>query len=74
MEALDVVPIQPEYLQVDRGTKTSLIMNAHWQLHQQRTPTIKAEYTFIYGSIVRLNLGVVNLLKVKYRNGGYKHI
>ena len=50
LEALEVVPIQPEYLRADRGTETSLIMNAHWQLHQQRTPTIEAEHMFMYGS------------------------
>ena len=50
LEALEVVPIQPQYLRADRGTETSLIMNAHWQLHQQRTPTIETEHTFMYGS------------------------
>ena len=50
LEALEVIPIQPQYLQADRGTETSLIMNAYWQLHQQRTPTIEAEHTFMYGS------------------------
>ena len=34
----------------DRGTKTALIMNVHWQLHQQRTLTIEAEHTVMYGS------------------------
>ena len=28
-EGLEVVSIQPQYLQADRGTETSLIMNAH---------------------------------------------
>ena len=50
LEALEVVPIQPQYLRADRGTETLLIMNAHWQLHQQRNPTIGAEQTFMYGS------------------------
>ena len=50
LKALQVVPIQPQYLRADRGTETSLIMNAYWQLHQQRTPTIEAEHTFMYGS------------------------
>ena len=39
-----------EYLRADRGTETSLIMNAHWQLHQQRNSTIGAEQTFMYVS------------------------
>ena len=50
LKALEVVPIQPQYLRPDRGTETSLIMNAHWQLHQQRTPTIEAEHTLMYRS------------------------
>ena len=50
LETLEVVPIQPQYLRADRGTETSIIMNAHWQLHQQRNPTIAAEQTFMYGS------------------------
>ena len=29
LEALEVVPIQSQYLLADRGTETSLIMNAH---------------------------------------------
>ena len=35
LEALEVVPIQQQYLRADRGTETSLLMNAHWQLHHQ---------------------------------------
>ena len=50
LEALELVPIPPQYLRADRGTETSLIMNANWQLHQQRHPTIGAEQTFMYGS------------------------
>ena len=50
LRALEVVPIQPQYLWADRGTETSLIMNAYWQLHQERNPIIGAEQTFMYGS------------------------
>ena len=50
LEALAVVPIQPQYLRADRGTETSLIRNAHWHVYQQRNPTIGAEQTFMYGS------------------------
>ena len=37
-------------MRADRGSETSLIMNAHWQLHQQRCPTIEANHTFMYGT------------------------
>ena len=73
LEALEVVPIQPQYLRADRGTETSLIINAHWKLHQQSNPTIGAKQTFMY-VIVELNPGGVNLLRVKYRNGGDEQV
>ena len=34
LEALEVVPILPQYLGADRGTETSLIINVHLQLYQ----------------------------------------
>ena len=52
LEALEVLPIQPQYLPADRGSETSLIMNAHWQLHQQRCTTIDANDTFRYGTSI----------------------
>ena len=50
LEALEVSPIQPQYLHADWGSETSLIMNAYWQLHQQRCPTIDANNIFMYGT------------------------
>ena len=50
LEALKVSPIQLQCLHADRGSGTSLIMNAHWQLHQQRCPTIVANDTCMYGT------------------------
>ena len=48
LEALEVFPMQLQNLHADRGGETFLIMNAHWQLHQQQCPTIDTNNTFMY--------------------------
>ena len=50
LEGLEGSHIEPQYLHADGGSGTSLIMNAHWQLHHQRCPTIDVNDTFMYGT------------------------
>lgn len=48
--AMDMLEIQPQFLRADRGSETTLIMNAHWQLHQEREPGINAQDVLMYGT------------------------
>lgn len=50
LTALNILPVQPQYLRADRGSETGLIMNAHLQLHQSRDASTSVDDTVIFGT------------------------